>query len=155
MKRLRRLTKNALQETPEMRWDLLNALDDEFLKGGVIISEWCAFIVRSADAAFVAGAFLASILTAVAGIETYLRSEGSRGSRQTFAQLIDESGLRQPHIVELHVLRQYRNRWVHVNDPWDDSALLDNPEEHEEKLEEMALFASRLLRQTIYSHQFV
>ena len=54
------------------RWKYLAALDDELLKGGVILSEWCSFIVREADTAFAEGANLASILTAVSGIETYV-----------------------------------------------------------------------------------
>jgi len=44
------------------RWKHLVALDEELLKGGVILSEWCSFIVREADSAFVHGAHLASIL---------------------------------------------------------------------------------------------
>jgi len=99
-------------------------LDEEYLRSGLILSEWCSFIVRSANEAFAAGAFWASILTAVAGFETYLRSEGEQSSHQTLAQLIDESGLDQPHVADLHALRRYRNRWTHVNDPWDDAALL-------------------------------
>lgn len=137
------------------RWNLINTLDEEYIKGGLILSEWCVFIVRSADEAFAAGAFLASILTAVAGIETHLRSDGGQNSRQTLAQMIDKSGFDQAHVAELHVLRRYRNRWVHVNDPWDDAALLDKPKNHEGKLEEMAFFAARLLRKTIYSDQSV
>jgi hypothetical protein len=53
------------------RWNYLVVLDAEMLKGGVILSEWCSFIVREADTAFANGANLASILTAVFGIETY------------------------------------------------------------------------------------
>lgn len=49
----------------EKRWEMLIALDEELLKGGVVLSEWCSFIVREADMAFVNGAHLASILTAV------------------------------------------------------------------------------------------
>jgi hypothetical protein len=55
----------------EDRWLQLLALDEELLKGGVILSEWYSFIVREADTAFAGGAYLASILTAVSGIETY------------------------------------------------------------------------------------
>jgi hypothetical protein len=40
------------------RWSYLVALDEdeELLKGSVILSEWCSFIVREADTAFVNGA---------------------------------------------------------------------------------------------------
>lgn len=137
------------------RWEFISSLDEEYLKGGVILSEWCTFIVRSADAAFGAGAFLASILTAVAGIETYLRAERGQNSHQTLVQLIDESGLDQTHVAELHSLRRYRNRWVHVNAPCNDASLIDDPEVHGAELEDMANFATRLLRKTIYSSQSV
>jgi hypothetical protein len=145
----------AHSKSEQERWEFISTLDEEYLKGGVIISEWCIFIVRSADEAFGAGAFLASILTAVAGIETHLRSECDHNARRTFSQLIDECGLDQAKIEELHVLRRYRNRWVHVNDPWDDVSLIDEPEKHERELEDMAIFAARLLRKTIYSNQWV
>jgi len=59
----------------EARWKIINGLDEEMLMGGVILSEWCSFIVREADLAFVKGANLASILTAMAGVETDLRYE--------------------------------------------------------------------------------
>jgi len=59
------------------RWSHLTTLDDQYLKGGVILSEWCSFIIRDADVAFVNGAHLVPILTSVSGIETYLRSEYS------------------------------------------------------------------------------
>lgn len=58
----------------EQRSQYLNSLDDELLQGGFILSEWCIFIVRQCDIAFVHGANLACILTAVSGIETYLRA---------------------------------------------------------------------------------
>lgn len=64
------------------RWDYLFALDDELLRGGVMLSEWCSFIVREADIAFVHGAFLATILTTVSAIETYLRAEYSTGQKK-------------------------------------------------------------------------
>jgi hypothetical protein len=99
------------------RLDFINSLDEEYLKGGAILSEWCTFIVRSSDEAFVAGAFLASILTAVAGIETYLRSEAGQSARLSFSQLISESGLDQTRTDELHALRRYRNRWVSTRKP--------------------------------------
>ena len=76
----------------EERWSHLVALDEELLKGGVILSEWCSFIVREADTAFVNGAHLASILTAVSGIETYLRSEYSQTSKDRLFKLIGDIG---------------------------------------------------------------
>lgn len=71
--------------TLEDRWNHLISLDEELLKGGVILSEGCSFIVREADTAFAGGAHLASILVAVSGVETYLRSEYSREKRERLA----------------------------------------------------------------------
>ena len=64
----------------EAKWAYLTALDDELLKGGATMSEWCAFIVRDCDYAFVGGANLATVITATAAIETYLRAEYAGGS---------------------------------------------------------------------------
>lgn len=137
------------------RWEHLVALDEELLKGGVILSEWCSFIVREADAAFVGKAHLASILTAVSGIETYLRSEYSRTGKERLVELINQSPIPEELKVKLHTLRKYRNKWVHVDEPWNDAGLLDRPDETEKELEEMALFAVRAVRETIYENQWV
>jgi len=137
------------------RWAQIIALDEELLKGGVIISEWCTFIVREADVAFAAGAHLASILTAVAGIETYLRSEHSETGKERLVQLINCASVDDCLKTDLHVLRKYRNKWVHIDEPWNDASLLEHPEETELELERMAFFAARLLRRTIYENQWV
>lgn len=140
---------------PEDRWNHLISLDEELLKGGVILSEWCSFIVSEADMAFVSGAHLASILTAVSGIETYLRSEYASSDKERLFKLIDESPIDSELKKDLHILRKYRNKWVHVGDPWDDQALVKNPEQFEVELQEMAFFAVRCLRRTIYENQWV
>lgn len=137
----------------EERWNHLLKLDDELLVGGVILSEWCSMIVREADTAYARGAHLASILTAVAGIETYLRSES--GERKRLVQLIDEAPISNDLRARLHELRRYRNKWVHVEEPCDDQPLLENPERFEAELEQKAQFAARVLRETIYSDQLL
>jgi len=137
------------------RWAALTALDEELLKGGVILSEWCCFIVREADIAYVGGAHLASILTAVSGIETYLRSACSEPGRARLIDLIDRASLDNGLKEDLHRLRKYRNKWVHVDDPWNDESLLDQPRETAYELEQMAFFAARALRRTIYEHQWM
>jgi len=139
----------------EERWNYILSLDDDFLKGGVILSEWCSFIVRESDLAFVHGANLASILTAVSGIETYLRAEYAEKDQSTLFELINSAPIADDLRSDLHTLRKYRNKWVHVNDPWDDQRLLNAPEESEKELEEMALFAAKILRRIIYANQWV
>jgi hypothetical protein len=140
--------------TESERLEYLLHLDDELLLGGVMLSEWCSLIVREADIAFVHGAHLASILTAVSGIETYLRSE-AREDGKPLVQLIDSAAIDPALRADLHRLRKYRNRWVHVDAPWEDARVLSEPEHFENELEEMALFGARVLRRTIYSDQFV
>lgn len=141
--------------TESERWAHLAALDEELLKGGVIDSEWCTFIVRDADRAFAGGAHLAAILTAVSGIETHLRSEYSVTGKERLVELINRAGIDAGLKADLHALRKYRNKWVHVDSPREDEELLMHPETIEGELEEMAFFAVRALRRTIYEHQWV
>lgn len=137
------------------RWSYLLKLDDELLKGGVILSEWCSFIVREADTAFAKGSNLAAILTAVSGIETHLRAEYAAGPKERLVELIDRAAVTSTLRADLHKLRKYRNKWVHVSDPWEDQEVLAEPERYERELEEMALFSARLLREIIYHDQWL
>jgi hypothetical protein len=139
----------------EERWNHLVYLDEELLKGGVILSEWCSFIVREADMAFARGAFLASILTAVSGIETYLRSEYGNNETERLYDLINRASIDNNLKKDLHTLRTYRNKGVHVNDPWNDENLIESPEKFQKELEEMAFFAAKALRRMIYENQWI
>lgn len=141
--------------TPDERWNHLIAIDDEMLKGCVILSEWYTFIVRDVDTAFVAGAHIACIVLSTSGIETYLRSEYTSRNRQPLVALIDGSPIKADLKTEIHTLRKFRNKWVHINDPWTDHQLLDKLEAIEDELEQMAFFAVRTLRKTIYENQWV
>lgn len=140
--------------TEEDKWQYLVDLDEHLLQGGVILSEWAAFLIKDADMAFVAGAHLASILTGLAGVETLLRGESGR-SKQRLVDLIEESDLDEDLKRDLQLLRKYRNKWVHVSDSWDDEALLKSPEDHESELEEMAKRCAVALRRTIYKNPWV
>jgi hypothetical protein len=140
--------------TEEQKWKYLTELDENLLQGGVILSEWATFLVKDADLAFVGGAHLASIITALAGVETHLRAEGG-SDKQRLVDLIAGADLKQDLKDELQVLRRYRNKWVHVAEPWEDDALLQSPEEHEAELEEMAKRCAVALRRTIYTNPWV
>ncbi len=141
--------------TEEDRLKQPKSIDDASLKGGVILSGWCIFIVQEADIAFANGAYLASILTAVAGIETYLRSEYATKDRETLYSLIDSAPLHPTLKRDLHTLRIYRNNWVHVDEPWQDRELERSSEPLMSELEEMSQFAIQVLRRTIYEGQWV
>jgi hypothetical protein len=136
------------------RWNFLVRLDEELLKGGVMMSEWSAFLVRNADLAFVYEAHLACLLTAVAAIESHLRTESAEGNRRLF-ELIDSCDLDEELKAELHAIRRFRNSWVHVDSPWDDSKLLEKPNEPEQQLFEIAQRSLIALRKTVYSNPFV
>lgn len=121
---------------------------------GDILAEWATSLIKDADVAFVGGAYLASIITGLAGVETHLRGDSGR-NRKRFVELIDESDLKQGLKQELHALRTYRNKWVHVAEPWEDTSLLDSPEKHESELEEMARRCSVALRCAIYWNPWI
>ena len=140
--------------TQEEKWGYLNTLDEMLLQGGVILSEWARLLVKDADLAFVGGAYLSSIITSLAGIETHLRSECMLAS-QRLVDLIDKADLDEDLRRELHDLRKYRNKWVHITEPWKDEALLSSPDKHEAELEEMAKRCAAALRRTIYNNQCV
>jgi len=91
----------------------------------------------------------------VSGIETYLRSEYATNKRERLFKLIDDSPIEDELKKDLHKLRIYKNKWVHVNDPWVDEFLLEMPEFYEAELEEMAFFAAKVLRRTIYENPWV
>lgn len=137
------------------RWDYIVSLDDELLKSGVLLSEWCSFIVREADISFIHGAFLSSILISVAAIETYLRSEYSNGKKESFCELINQSSLEETLKEKLHELRRYRNKWVHVIHPENDEEIINNPNEFEKELEEKATGAIKVLRIAIYENKII
>lgn len=139
--------------TASARYSHLMALDEELLKGGVMLSEWCSIIVRETDCAFVSGAHLATIVTAVAGIETYLRSAYPEESHSRLIDLIDSSLLSDDLKAGLHKLRRYRNGWVHLDAPHNDDMITQSTKSLEAELEFMAFFAARALRKTIYSEQ--
>ncbi len=136
------------------RWQYIQGLDDELLLRGVMLSEWCTFIVKDADLAFVHGAFLSSIITSLAAVETYLRAEYGAKGKDSLANLISDSPLDESLKNELHYLRKYRNEWVHVDAPWRDGELVSNPDSKDKELEEIAKRAGRAMRQVIYSEQW-
>ena len=108
------------------RWSYIINLDEELLLGGVMLSEWSTFLIKDTDEAFCAGANLASILAAQAAIESHLRYEyvSNQSTRKLgFYELIEQAPLHSDLKRELHAIRRYRNRWVHVNDPSDDEDL--------------------------------
>ncbi|QDT65630.1 hypothetical protein V22_28880 [Calycomorphotria hydatis] len=138
--------------------EYLIQLDEQHLHGGVILSEWTASIVRDADTAFCSGAYLSAILSAQAAMECHLRYEyGDNGNQKStgFYELIEQSPLQPKLRKQLHEVRRFRNRWVHVKEPQQDESLLARPEYHEKQLEEFAKFTMIQLRKIIYLEQCI
>lgn len=130
------------------------SLEEELLKGGVILSEWATRISQEATESFVNGHHLATLLTAMAAIETHLRSE-SCDAKTRLQDLINEATLDDSLKSEIHVLRRYRNRWVHVTEPWADNPLLETPEIVENDLFEMSKRSIAAMMRVLFSIQWV
>ncbi len=143
--------------TEEEREQYLFNLDEELLKGSVMPSPWCSLLILESDTAFIGGAHLAAIITAMAGIEAQLRFDHSETEEPVhrLAHLIDSSDLSAELKQEIHELRRFRNRWVHVFDPWDESLErpMEEPERVQAKFEPWALRAVTALRHTFYWFQ--
>lgn len=147
---------NALLNLKEPdKWEYIVKLDEELLHGGAVLSEWTVFLVRDADLAFVSGAYLACIITAMSVVESHLKYEYGNEKKERFVDLINLGILKEELRKELHELRQFRNQWVHVRDPSDDADLLDFPQECTNKLEFMARKAIRVLREVIYMNPWI
>ncbi|HVN49129.1 MAG TPA: hypothetical protein VMU30_09970 [Bacteroidota bacterium] len=101
----------------EERWKYINLLDEELLKGGVILSEWSTFLSRDAETAFCAGAYLSAILSAQAAVESHLRYEYFNGEDTKwwgFGRLIEEvqkrTSLDSDLLADIEMLRIFRNK---------------------------------------------
>lgn len=132
----------------------LVSLDEELLCGGVVFSEYIAELIRNADISFENGAYWSAIITSVAAIEGYFKSELNTNSKR-LVDLINESNFSFNDIELLHNLRRYRNQIVHIKDPCDDEIILNSYEEFSLNEECVAKEAIRLLRYVVYSEPFI
>jgi len=138
------------------KWNYINSLDEELLRGSVFTSEWSVFLARDAETAYCKGANLAAILAAIAAIETWLRwgySSSFPKKYPTLFEMIEESDFPDDLKNELHMLRKYRNKWVHVDNPDDDETLVSKPEYVESEMENRAKSAIKLMLQVLYFEQ--
>jgi len=140
------------ENTPESRSAYLAHLDEELLPGVVDLSEWTRFIVGAVNEAFVAGAWLPALLTAVSALETHLRVEMQTDAMPLHA-LIEQYGISRDLREEIHALRRLRNAYVHVDAPWEDGIFEWHSDSRREALREEAFDAMRTLRQVLYYWQ--
>lgn len=130
-------------------------LEEEYLLGGASFSEWCTYISESVYTAFVNGADLATVITSVCCIETYLRTESSQNGKESLAELINKDPfLLEDEKEQLHTLRKYRNRWVHAGEI-SDIIFEDHEEEIRRKTKEMAYLSVKLLLKVLFSNPYV
>lgn len=144
--------------TEEQKEKYIEDLDDELLKGGVILSEWTIFQAKDAEIAFCSGAYLSSILSGQAAIESHLRFDHFNENnlkRLSFFDLINKSCLSEKLKEELHELRKFRNKLIHVNDPDEDHDLLSRPKYYENKLAEFAKVTMKNMLRTLYFNPMI
>lgn len=146
-----------LPGTAASREETILAWDEELLKGGVVLSEWSAFLVQDADMAFCAGADLAALFAACAAIESHLRFEYGDGvaNGAGLAELVHCSHLPEGLAMRIDQLRRYRNQWVHVRRPHDDDALLAHPDRYRDELQRMAEMGIRTMREVLYANPWI
>lgn len=143
--------------TIDEKQNFIISIDEELLLGGVIISEWTSYLARDAETAFVHGANLAAILCAIAAIESHLRYEyfPKEVNQKKLFKMIEMADFDDNFRSELHKLRQFRNSWIHVQDPSDDQLLLERPDYESIRLENLAKEAIRTMLIVLYSNQSV
>lgn len=143
---------NTKKMTEEQKWKYIEDLNDELLKGGVILSEWTTFQAKDAEIAFCSGAYLSSILSGQAAIESHLRFDHLNENdlkRLSFFVLINKSCLPEKLKEELHQLRKFRNKWIHANDPDEDDDLLSRSKYYENELAEFAKVTMKNMLKTL------
>lgn len=129
--------------------------EEKLLASGAAFSEWCVFISKSVYDAFVNGADLATVITALACIETYFRTEDINSRKKNLCMLIDEYPFIDEETREkLHKLRKYRNQWVHINN-LDDTLIIKSEDEFLKEVEEEAVLAVNLLMKVLFSQPFI
>jgi len=144
--------------TEAEKWEWILGLEDKYLKGGIILSEWSTVLSKEADQAFCSGANLAAVLVAQAAMETHLRYDFFAPKEVKgwgFYKLIQGADVSGELRERMHEVRRFRNTWVHVNDPHDDELLLERPEPVEAEAEQMAMKALDTMMDLFCTYQWV
>lgn len=123
------------------------------LKGGIIISEYSAFLARDAEAAFVCGAFISTVIVCCSAIEAHIRFEGGQGNN--LHGLMAHINVSEETLVEINAVRQFRNKWVHVRDPEMDERLQKECDVVVDECEAMARRALKCLVKVLCADQYV
>ena len=126
---------------------LLN-IQNEVLKGGICVQDWTTFQLENAYISYCAGANLSCIIMCQAAIESFMRDDEQLSCR-SFYDLIENCSYNLEIKKRLHQLRNYRNKWIHINEQ--DNEFIIN----EEELNNMALFSYRLALEVFHYYPFI
>ena len=97
---------------------------------------------------YCAGANLSCIIMCQAAIESFMRDDEQLSCR-SFYDLIENCSYNLEIKKRLHQLRNYRNKWIHINEQ--DNEFIIN----EEELNNMALFSYRLALEVFHYYPFI
>jgi len=130
------------------REKVLLDIQEDVLKGGICVQDWTTFQLENAYISYCAGATLSCIIMCQTAIESYMRDD-ERLTDRSFYELIDNCSFNLEMKENLHKLREYRNKWVHINEQVDEF-FIDYKE-----LDEMAQFSYRLALEVFHSYPFI
>lgn len=131
-------------------------LDESLLQGGIILPEFVVWLTKESDTCFINECYLASIILSVSCIETLLKADFfSEEVQSSLYQLISEADFDMQMSKDLHLVRKFRNSWVHIKNPWKDEVLLNTPDLVDQEVYEMAKMTIHLQRKIMYSNQFI
>lgn len=117
-------------------------LDRSHRRGGVLMTDWAAYLMRAADEAYVRGKYRPCVVTSANAAESFLQYFYAGTKKVRLAYLIDEADLRDEVRRELRVLRRARREYLHP----DPEAAPPYPEE----MECRARHAVTTIRRLIY-----
>jgi hypothetical protein len=142
------MIKNSMETFVEREKYLIN-VQNEILKGGISVQDWTTFQLENAYISFCSGAYLACIIMCQAAIESYMHDDEGLKDR-SFYDLIEHSSYDKRMKFKLHKLREYRNKWIHINEHKDNVFYIDN-----KGLEDMAIFAYRLTLEVFHYYPYI
>lgn len=97
----------------EKRKQILLQIQDEVLRGGICFDDLTSFQLENAYIAFCAGADLACLVMCQAALESYIKDDENIESNR-FYDIVENSSYSDEIKQQLHHLRQYRNKWMHI-----------------------------------------
>lgn len=133
----------------EKREQILLQIQDEVLRGGICFDDLTSFQLENAYIAFCAGADLACLVMCQAALESYIKDDENIESNR-FYDIIENCSYSDDIKQQLHHLRQYRNKWMHINIKKDTDFNIDEIE-----LMQEAINAYKLTLEVFHYYPFI